>query len=243
MAFLGIEVWLLQRCEERTERTDRCFLWLVAGWLFATSNFLATNTEILSMSSMFIIPSTAAVLLNMEYAYLPETKSLWNILKKWAGGLTTAILIFCTLYQRIFFVWFDGPLMEMNTQIEYGPAKGIYTTEQHALEYAQLIQEIDLCGITEEDRVLFLPIDPLWIYYSDGDIASPYVARFLQTNVNELSAYFTSHPHKMPTKVVITDSENGEFSEEEKQVIDWFIERGYHLKEVTDTIYMLTMYE
>ena len=83
-----------------------------------------------------------------------------------------------------------------------------------------------------------MPIDPLCFYHSEGEIAAPYITRF-SVDFGELERYYESHPHKFPTKVVVTDCVDGEYTEEEAEVIDYFLERGYEMIWINETFLVL----
>ena len=148
------------------------------------------------------------------------------------------VFAFCVLWLRLFFTWFDEPLRKLDTKMTQGPCRGIYTTAETAQEYQEFLSAIDLCGITSQDKVLFLPISALPLVHSDGEIAVPYVTRFAVDSA-ELIEYYESHPDKMPTKIVITDCENGGYSGEEEKTASYFLERGYQAQVVTDQVVML----
>ncbi len=246
--FLGVEVFLLTVCgktdgesaedaAEASLRIKTYFGALAFGYLFAVCNFLGTNTEILSMSAMFVIPSGITVLMLCEYRRLAgeEKKPYIQSMLSYAA---IVVFAFCVLWLRLFFTWFDEPLWKLDTKMTQGPCRGIYTTAETAQEYQEFLSAIDLCGITSQDKVLFLPISALPLVHSDGEIAVPYVTRFAVDSA-ELIEYYESHPDKMPTKIVITDCENGGYSGEEEKTAAYFLDRGYQAQVVTDQVVML----
>lgn len=237
--YLGVAVFLLAVCgkTDGAQRIKTYFWALAFGYLFAVCNFLGTNTEILSMSAMFVIPSGITILMLCEYRSLSGKEEKPYIQSIFTYGAIAAFA-FCVFWLRLFFTWFDAPLGELDTRMTQGPCKGIYTTAEHAGEYQELLSAIDLCGITSQDKVLFLPISALPLVYSDGEIAVPYVTRF-EVNSAELIGYYESHPDKVPTKIVITDCENGEYFGEEEKTAAYFLERGYTECIVTDQVVML----
>lgn len=254
--YLGVEIFLLTVCgntdcarreeagqqisapeSEAVSSIKSEFAALAFGYLFAVCNFLGTNTEILSMSAMFVIPSGITVLMLCEYRGLisgEKTPHVQSILSYGA----VAVFAFCVLWLRLFFTWFDAPLWELDTKMLQGPCRGIYTTAETADEYQELLSAIDLCGITSRDKVLFLPISALPLVYSEGEIAVPYVTRFA-VDSSELIEYYESHSDKIPTKIIITDCENGGYFGEEEKTAEYFLARGYQVRIVTDQVVML----
>lgn len=248
--YLGVEIFLLTVCGktdcacgkdegngEAALRIKNYFWALAFGYLFAVCNFLGTNTEILSMSAMFVIPSGMTILMLCEYRKLTGEDKKTNVQSVFAYG-TIAVFAFCVLWLRLFFSWFDEPLSKLDTKITQEPCRGIYTTAETAEQYRDFLSAIDLCGITSQDKVLFLPISALPLVHSKGEIAVPYVTRFAVDSA-ELIEYYESHPDKLPTKIVITDCEDGGYSGEEEKTAEYFLERGYRIQAVTEQVVML----
>lgn len=240
--YLGVEIFLLTVCgtDETTHRMKTYFFALAFGYLFAVCNFLGTNTEILSMSAMFVIPSGITTLMLCEFCNCQRaSKSGKKIdMQRVLSYGMVAVFAFCVFYLRLFFTWFDEPVWKLDTKMTEGPCRGIYTTAETAQNYQDFLSAINLCGITSKDKVLFLPISALPLMASDGKIAAPYVTRFA-VDSTELAAYYDSHPHKLPEKVIITDCENGEYFGDEADTADYFLEMGYREQIVTDQVVML----
>ncbi len=259
--YLGVEIFLLTVCRKTdcisaksgsnesvagveevdysagaVQRIKAYFGALAFGYLFAVCNFLGTNTEILSMSAMFIVSSGITILMLCEYAIFIKEKRL-STQRILAYGLIV-VFAFCVLWLRLFFTWFDAPLRELDMKITQGPCKGIYTTSEAAEEYRELLTTIDLCAITSQDKVLFLPISALPFVHSDGEIAAPYVTRFAVDSA-ELIEYYESHPNKIPDKIVITNYGDGGYSEEEEKMAEYFKKMGYRVQVMTDRMAML----
>lgn len=240
--YLGVEIFLLTVCgkndhpQEKGEN-KKYFCALAFGYLFTICNFLGTNTEILSMSAMFVIPSCITILMLCDYVQLNGEENKKNVQTILAYS-TIAVFAFCVFWLRLFFTWLDAPLSELDTRITKGPCQGIYVTGEKAEEYEELLSAIDLCGISSQDKVLFLPIGALPFVHSDGEIAVPYVTRFA-VNSTELIEYYESHLHKMPTKIVVTNYGDGGYSEEEEKMVEYFLHMGYRIQTMTDQVTML----
>lgn len=234
--YLGVEIFLLTVCG-KNEHLRKYFCALAFGYLFTICNFLGTNTEILSMSAMFVIPSCITILMLCEYVQFSGEKNKKNV-QTIVAYSTIAVFAFCVFWLRLFFTWLDAPLREQDTKITQGPCKGIYVTGEKAEEYQELLSAVDLCGISSQDRVLFLPISSLLFVHSDGEIAVPYVTRFA-VDSTELIEYYGSHLHKMPTKVVVTNYGDVAYSEEEEKMVEYFLNMGYRIQTMTDQVVML----
>lgn len=229
MSFFGIEAYLLAE----NKKKNRYGTWLIIGYLFAICNYLSTNTGVLSMSAMFIVPSLASILLiSLAVDEIMPGSGNEKYLKIFPYGLVL-LFFFIAVHLRMTFSWFDEPLDQLDTRIERGPCKGMYTTNETAQNYDQILESIDKCGITEDDRVLFLPIQPLPYLYSKGKVASPYVMRF-KTSIEELTTYYDLVEENMPTMIVITNCENGSCLEEEKEIVERFRKKKYIVERIDD---------
>ena len=232
MTLLGVEIYLLSisgKCEEEgrehKKRIEKYFIALSFGYLFAVANYLGTNKEILSMSAMFIVPSSITVLMVAEYIVMLKqgTKQKLQLILSYG---VVVVFLFCVVWLRLFFMWYDGKLNELTTRITEGPCLGLYTTQENAQNYTEKLRLVDRVGITEEDVVLFMPIDPLYYVYSEGEMATPYVTRF-EVDSEELISYYESHDNKIPNYVVVLDCVGGRCSDEEEIVLQYFMDRGY----------------
>ncbi|WP_022768226.1 hypothetical protein [Butyrivibrio sp. NC2007] len=203
-------------------------IWLIAGFLFALCDYLATNTEMLSMSAMFIVSALAAIQINIRFYQkeLLHEHFIQSIIPK----ITIAVFLLSLFILRMTFIWGDEGITELNTRITSGIAKGIYTTGDNANEYYRLCNIIRDAAIDEKESVLILPMSPFLYMVSDGVVAAPYVARF-EADVNELRSYYDIHDYKLPDKVVaIKDLEDNEAL---SKIIDYFTAMNYHY-EVND---------
>ncbi|WP_034445942.1 hypothetical protein [Butyrivibrio sp. AE2032] len=222
MFFYGLQaIFILLYIKESLRPYYRELLWLFAGYLFATCDYLATNTEILSMSAMFIVSAMASISLNIKLVHhcLEGSKAA-----KISVYSTIAVFILSQFVLRMTFIWGDASVAELNKRIEIGLARGIYTTEENVREYNMVQDIIQEAGLQDSDKVLFVPANPMYYLMSDAEIASPYVIRF-KTSVEELGYYYSVHDYKFPTKVVIIKGKEDELLEEE--AVDYFTSLDY----------------
>ncbi len=192
-------------------------VWLIVGYIFAVCDYLATNTEILSMSAMFIIASIGAVFINAK------VYSLLNFSSKYFF-FVAGIFVVCLAVLRMTYIWGDSFSLKYNEKIESGVAKGIYTSSINAQEYYEKQEIIARAELSDEDSVLIVPINPLYYISSKGAVASPYVFRF-KTDLNELIEYYDNHLYKMPTKVIVFDTHTY------FDIIEYFCDNGYTFTE------------
>ena len=85
----------------------------------------------------------------------------------WAGQMLTVLSVVVLaplLCQRMIGVYRDAPLWMLNTKLEQGPAKGLYTTELHAKQYESICDSLaELETKIPEGRILFCKNLP-WAY-------------------------------------------------------------------------------
>lgn len=230
MSFFGVEAFFLAE----NSKKYRYALWLFIGYIFAICNYISTNTGVLSMSAMFIVPSLASILLILLCAdEIISTDGKGKFAKLISDSLIL-LFFFIVVHLRITFSWFDESLEQLDARIERGPCKGMYTTDETIERYNQIIDGIDKCKISKDDRVLFLPIQPLPYLYSEGKVGSPYIIRF-KTELDELDAYYDLVEKNRPTVVVITDCEDGDYTGENKEIVDRFIEKNYDFVQIDES--------
>ncbi len=233
MVFYGLQaIFLLFLWKETLQLYLRDIIWFAVGYLFATCDYLATNTEILSMSAMLIVPALAAISINLKLI----KGSLKNNSIAYFGVLATIGTFMCSLLiLRMTFIWGDLPATEQTVKIESGFARGIYSTEESVKEYNRVQNVIKKSELKENDRVLFVPANPMYYLMADSEIATPYVIRF-NTDIEELNAYYLLHDNKIPTKVVVIKGiENHSV---EADVVDYFVTRNYQCK-INDEDYVI----
>ena len=207
-------------------------IWLVAGYLFATCDYLATNTEVLSMSAMFIVSAMASISLNLRIIHKLFLNEKFPIIASYGTIIVFLISLFIL---RMTFIWGDDKVSSLNTRIESGFARGIYTTAENAADYNRIQEAIENAEFTEKDLALFIPMNPLYNLMSDAEISTPYVIRF-KADIDEISSYYNTHEYKIPTKVVLF--KNKEEKEVEEDVMTYFTSANYKCK-ISDEDYVV----
>ncbi|MCD8150428.1 MAG: hypothetical protein LUE92_12915 [Clostridiales bacterium] len=191
LIFPGLIAWLTAE-----HRDQRLFWgWYVPGIFFTLLMHFATDTGILTMSASCMVPSTASVLL--LYQVIREEGQSWRKRFFW---ILLAVQFISGAYQRIFYVWGDSALQELTVMIMEGPLMGIRTTEENALLYAEVLEDVEELGLTAEDRLLVVGIAP-WIYLSTDAECAAYSTWEIQEKDELLPAYYELHPEKIPTVI------------------------------------------
>lgn len=203
---------------------------LVAGYLFAICNYLATNTEILSMSSMFIITAIATINIAVRFSEKNSEKNIYRF-----ACLSVLTFLVSLFILRMTYIFGGQSVSGCNVLISKGIAKGIYTTADDAEEYERVNRIIELADISDNDKTLIVPINSIYYYMIDGQISSPYVFRF-NTILSEIDIYLSVHPYKRPTKVLYIKN-NIHMSDE---IVDFFFRKGYILECESEDMMLLS---
>ena len=128
-----------------------------------------------------------------------EAKLIWTI-------ISVAVLT-PLLCQRLIGVYRDAPLWELNTKLEQGPAKGLYTTESHAEQYESICESLaELGKRIPEGRILYCKNLP-WAYLMTGyqyGTCSPW-----RVYMPELEAYCEVRPENRPDFICILNEKVG----------------------------------
>lgn len=191
LTFWGLEAYLL------TKKKDRRLLccWFIPAVLFTMVVQYATNTGIVTISAAYSVTSILSVIFLWDWACEQELQrsriALGVIL------LTILIQFAGTFYLRMTYAWGDNKMYLLNTQMERGPLKNVYTTKEMAEEYALVLNELDSLNLTKEEHLLVVGVAP-WIYlYTDAGCGS-YSTWQVHENSTQLFAYYELHPDKLP---------------------------------------------
>lgn len=199
LVFLGLEAYML------TQKRDRrlFFCWYLPALFYTMVVQYATNTGIVMVSSAYGISTFASVILIGDLCKEIRWQGCWDSGKKVLFIFLLSVLcIQCagTLYLRMSFALADDKTWRLNAHMDRGPLKGIYTSEDQAREYEQVLKELDTLSLTKEDQLLVVGIAP-WIYlYAEAGCGS-YSTWQVDENTTQLSAYYELHPDKFPTVI------------------------------------------
>ena len=233
LSFLGLEAYLL------TKNRDRrlFFCWFLPGLLYTMAVQYATNTGIVMVSSAFGISTFASVIFLGDLWREVQAEGDPPTGKRIILILLSAVLFLQyagTLYLRMTFVLADDKTWKLDTLMERGPLKGIYTTKDQAEEYEQVLRDLDTLSLTEEDQLLVVGIAP-WIYlYAEAGCGS-YSTWQVDDGTAQLSSYYEMHPDKFPTVIYMMHWGQDFMASDLAQP---FWERGYVVTELERGIVM-----
>lgn len=225
LAFLGLEAFILTKDKDK-RLFYCCFL---PALLYTMITQYATDTGIVTISVAYGICSMFSVMFIWDcgkevLAFQPASFGLRSLGVGFLA-LALAVQFAGTFYLRMTFAWGDDKTWRLDTRMERGPLKGVYTVKEQAEEYELVLEELDALALTEEDEILVVGIAP-WIYlYADAGCGS-YSTWQVYEESTQLTDYYALHPDKFPTVVYMMHW--GE-SFMECPLADPFKERGYEV--------------
>lgn len=128
-------------------------------------------------------------------------------------GFSTALavlVLLLTLNSRFTTVFRDAPMDQLDTVMTQGPASGIYTTEEHARQYQEILymlQDLEQEYGTEEP--IFISKLLPWGYLACSNPCGAPTAWRTALNSQRLEAYYELHPESIPKIVVVLKPEIG----------------------------------
>ena len=171
---------------------------LILGFSFSS------NTGLDALTIGFVVLGMGAILLIFQLDMLKKEKVLYYM----ALGVFSAVLI-QTGILRLFSVYRDAPINQLNTQITSGPAKYLYTTEEHVRQYDELRAAINQYA-RENDRV-FYSKSCFWSYLcSNNEYGVPSSWR-MPFDSPRLQEYYELNPEKIPTCIFVLNPAYGSF--------------------------------
>ncbi len=183
ICFLGLTAYVVS--EKKPGRVF--YIWYLPAMVYPFIVQITSNTGPLAVSAGFVTAGAASVFLAASWAREQDNRLVKNILH---GVILLQLIIM--LFLRITYVWVDAPISELNTKVERGAAKGLYTTESTARYYEEMYDDIDALNMTEEDGLLVVGSEPLVYLYADRQVAS-YSTWQVYTNETRLYRYYEIH--------------------------------------------------
>lgn len=215
--------WLLPKKELKY-----FWLWFIPGVLYSLCSHFSSDTGILCITSSFVLCSSIGAL--FFCAFLKELligSSIGRNIGKAAAGCIMAVLtahICINAYLRISFFYNEAPLPELTTQVNVGPAKGLYTSSGMAAFHTERIIDLESLSLTPEDTLLVLGMEP-WAYLcTDATCASYTCWGIFDEFVYKI--YLNIFPEKYPTVIYCTDYEE---SLQNQPIIQEFLDQGYEV--------------
>lgn len=110
-------------------------------------------------------------------------------------------IMFLVLFMiRILDIYRDGALTQLNTKVETGIMKGIYTEQDRAQAYTNVVDMLRRYT-DEKDTIVTVGCDP-WIYLETEASCGAYTVWQVSDGDNLLRKYYEMNPDKIPNVVV-----------------------------------------
>lgn len=200
--FWGVILYLLYDRKMVGKKTLSLFL--TAGISVALGFSFSSNTGLDAMAVGFVLIAMGGLLAVFK---LPEIKK--NQILLGAVMIVISVMIIQTGILRLFSVYRDAPLDQLDVQIVDGPAKYLYTTKEHERQYSELKQAIGEY-VREEDRVFFSK-SCYWSYLcTNNEYGTPSSWR-MAFNSPRLEEYFSLYPQKIPTCIFVLHPTYGSY--------------------------------
>lgn len=190
--------WLSEAGGKWEKKEIPLAVFFIAGAGLSLAFSFSSDTGLDAMSIGFVLLGMGSLL----WFGKQEKKKLVTVL--------VCILLLETTVLRLFSVYRDAPLGELNARITRGPGKYLYTTKEHQLQYEDVLKDIE-AYVRPEDRVLYSQIC-FWSYLCGNNAYGTPSSWRMPLNSSRLEEYFTLYPEKIPTCVVVFHPEYGNFS-------------------------------
>ena len=230
ICFLGIPAFVVSK-----ERHCKAFyVWYLPAMVYTFIVQITSNTGPLAVSAAFVSAGAASVFLTASWAKEQELK-----IAKYAVYGTIILQLGMMLVLRMTYVWADAPMSALDTKVERGAAKGLYTTAEDVQRYNEMYDDLDSLNMKEDDGFLVVGADPLLYLYADREVAS-YSTWQVFTNETRLYRYYEIHngEGKFPEVVYCVDA--GEEIFESILVDKLLLPMGYEWKQMQHGIAFYT---
>lgn len=190
----------------RWQKIDKNIIGLfgTAGMSLILGFSFSSDTGLDAMTIGFVLLAMGAVLLIFQIGEVKREQILLGTVL-----VVFSIMIFQTGILRFFSVYRDAPINQLNTQITSGPAKYLYTTEEHVRQYDELRAAIN--QYVREDDLVFYSKSCFWSYLcSNNEYGVPSSWR-MAFDSPRLQEYYELNPEKIPTCIFVLNPAYGSF--------------------------------
>ncbi len=192
------------------KKSNRVIFLYCLGCALSISTQIGSNTRILAASGMLLPASVATVLYLFDQKEELFHFQLTNRQdKRLKGGSvrvfqTVAVIGFAMFVAALFTlrataVYRDATITDLDTMIESGAAKGIYTTQQRAKMHDQLVSDIRSAA-PEEGSILIVDLFPEGYMLTNLAAATPSAYR-MYIDSEWLEMYYEENPQRRPSVV------------------------------------------
>lgn len=198
------------------KKNHRLFwLFAVGGATLAMTYSVSSNGQLYILAIGHFIMAIACIC--ASYDYFSSKDEINKVQKVSALFVSLMILYACcvTFSLRMVNVYRDAPVNKLNGKITVGPAKGLYTTEEHLTYYNTVCDTIDKhctsATNNSSDKIMFSKICPWGYMYTDLKCAMPTTWRTNSYLDEQFMDYYNYGMHSMPDIILVLDEEYGSY--------------------------------
>ena len=228
LAIWGLEMYLLSEIRQK----DVFYMFYLPGCVMALLMAAASNTGFSATTQGLTIAAVASVLIGYRCIrdVVGKCTEMTSIISKKfliAGFACIAVIVlFTCVYDRIVPVYRDCSLDKLSRTIEYGPAKGIITTDECADRYDRISRTMNCLnkvlpasgsevGNNATDSSLYVMNFCPWAYLLTDMRPTAYnMWRIMPEDDDNMGQlYYEIHPEKFPDVVLRLSYDNTEYDE------------------------------
>ncbi len=207
LCILAAQCWLLTPAALRPVREAVCFY--LPGLAFALVWQLGSNTGFSGMTMGFALACAgAAPMVGACLRSLREDCGPLFVHRRALLALALCAPVLLSLWQRVALEYRDAPLNECTQLIAAGPAAGLYTAPEHAVQY-----EAVRAAVADADRegTIFITALAPWAYLCTDRETGANTSWRTYLDSELLEIYHEQHPDRFPTTVLVLKSEFGSY--------------------------------
>lgn len=233
LALLGIPIWLL------TGHKNSVLNLIYMFGIFESFAIQIGSNNGLGGSSYGLFLSSLSVMLYLAMYYYNKHTVMKKDDKYVASARKAIVCIMCLcvccsmIYFRVDYVYRDASILKLDSQLESGPGKGIYTTFESKKQYEGICNEI-VQYMPDEGTVLFSKLLPFG--YLIGELRPSYSTTYrVPIAYEKLEKYYKDYPEKIPTCVFIINEDVGVTNEDNPvngYLGDILLRGGYEIVEL-----------
>lgn len=185
---------------ERWKTLDKKILMIfgTAGFSLSVAFSFSSDTGLDAMAVGFVLLGMGTILLAFKMQNFQKVTMF-----------IACVMVIQTMALRIFSIYRDAPIDDLNVQILSGPAKYLYTTQEHAEQYEALEKAIN--EYVRPDDIVFYSKECFWSYLvTENHYGVPSSWR-MAFDSPRLEEYYTLYPQKIPTCIFVLNPVYGNY--------------------------------
>lgn len=197
---LAIQIWLADVNTE-SNHSDREYLILGVGFGLIWS--MGSNVGIRVLNMGVLIADIWA--LKILVTDMKNHGKYYRVMAR--ASITVMFAVICL--NRFVDVYRDNVVWQLNTKVNSGSFKGIYTTAHRAQEYETAVADIrQYTG--EEDRLAVQEVNP-WVYLESSARCGSYSVWYVDYTDERNDAYYRKYEKNMPTAIYLLNPKFGTY--------------------------------